>query len=116
MRSALAASEASSCSVVFASALNVVSETGPLISRSEEHTSELQSLRHLVCRLLLEKKKKISDHQQIQALSLTVLSDGRRDETEKNEQHHDKLCTHHIITHPYHRRAYDTGSAVTQLN
>src|SRR5947199_7548119 len=25
--------------------------------RSEEHTSELQSLRHLVCRLLLEKKK-----------------------------------------------------------
>src|SRR5262245_62730912 len=28
------------------------------MSRSEEHTSELQSLRHLVCRLLLEKKKK----------------------------------------------------------
>src|SRR5258705_8947599 len=28
------------------------------IERSEEHTSELQSLRHLVCRLLLEKKKK----------------------------------------------------------
>src|SRR5437899_5322205 len=27
------------------------------IARSEEHTSELQSLRHLVCRLLLEKKK-----------------------------------------------------------
>src|ERR1039458_3131874 len=26
-------------------------------TRSEEHTSELQSLRHLVCRLLLEKKK-----------------------------------------------------------
>src|SRR5437899_8460122 len=30
------------------------------IRRSEEHTSELQSLRHLVCRLLLEKKKKSS--------------------------------------------------------
>src|SRR5262245_15229652 len=29
-----------------------------LLARSEEHTSELQSLRHLVCRLLLEKKKK----------------------------------------------------------
>src|SRR5437899_4070552 len=28
-------------------------------ARSEEHTSELQSLRHLVCRLLLEKKKQI---------------------------------------------------------
>src|SRR5262245_55651830 len=32
-------------------------ETG-YCRRSEEHTSELQSLRHLVCRLLLEKKKK----------------------------------------------------------
>src|SRR5262245_63682869 len=33
-------------------------ETPPeLVARSEEHTSELQSLRHLVCRLLLEKKK-----------------------------------------------------------
>src|SRR5437899_8828437 len=29
----------------------------PQSPRSEEHTSELQSLRHLVCRLLLEKKK-----------------------------------------------------------
>src|SRR5947199_8546071 len=29
-------------------------------TRSEEHTSELQSLRHLVCRLLLEKKKPAS--------------------------------------------------------
>src|SRR2546425_7369674 len=29
-------------------------------SRSEEHTSELQSLAYLVCRLLLEKKKKRS--------------------------------------------------------
>src|SRR5437899_9893975 len=28
--------------------------------RSEEHTSELQSLRHLVCRLLLEKKKNVN--------------------------------------------------------
>src|SRR5690554_7927028 len=30
----------------------------PLYTRSEEHTSELQSRPHLVCRLLLEKKKK----------------------------------------------------------
>src|SRR5205814_10220043 len=30
---------------------------GAGVGRSEEHTSELQSLRHLVCRLLLEKKK-----------------------------------------------------------
>src|SRR5262245_64954581 len=32
--------------------------------RSEEHTSELQSLRHLVCRLLLEKKKNNTKHTQ----------------------------------------------------
>src|SRR2546422_3452437 len=31
---------------------------GPRVTRSEEHTSELQSRLHLVCRLLLEKKKK----------------------------------------------------------
>src|SRR5262245_37938672 len=31
-------------------------------ARSEEHTSELQSLRHLVCRLLLEKKKTHTAH------------------------------------------------------
>src|SRR2546425_7733385 len=30
-------------------------------NRSEEHTSELQSLAYLVCRLLLEKKKKKAD-------------------------------------------------------
>src|SRR5205809_6744976 len=44
---------------------NYGSEKWPLIcdlrlARSEEHTSELQSRLHLVCRLLLEKKKSIS--------------------------------------------------------
>src|SRR5216684_8741273 len=34
----------------------------PLRNRSEEHTSELQSRLHLVCRLLLEKKKQIKKH------------------------------------------------------
>src|SRR5882724_2506601 len=34
--------------------------TARRFARSEEHTSELQSLRHLVCRLLLEKKNKPS--------------------------------------------------------
>src|SRR5437660_3691934 len=38
------------------------------LERSEEHTSELQSRGHLVCRLLLEKKKK------------TASPSGRRDE------------------------------------
>src|SRR2546422_11555200 len=32
---------------------------GSVVNRSEEHTSELQSRLHLVCRLLLEKKKKL---------------------------------------------------------
>src|SRR5689334_23540208 len=36
-----------------------ISVRGP---RSEEHTSELQSQFHLVCRLLLEKKKKTKTH------------------------------------------------------
>src|SRR2546422_1615454 len=33
-------------------------KNGVIVSRSEEHTSELQSRLHLVCRLLLEKKKR----------------------------------------------------------
>src|SRR5437899_5371431 len=41
-------------------------ELGKLQSRSEEHTSELQSLRHLVCRLLLEKKNDFSTSQRLQ--------------------------------------------------
>src|SRR5260370_6075684 len=35
-------------------------EFAPIIQRSEEHTSELQSHLNLVCRLLLEKKKKVN--------------------------------------------------------
>src|SRR5687767_15694346 len=41
------------------------SSSGCARSRSEEHTSELQSLAYLVCRLLLEKKKKKSKRKQI---------------------------------------------------
>src|SRR2546425_8442852 len=42
-----------------ASVLSTVQRIADLLrSRSEEHTSELQSLAYLVCRLLLEKKKK----------------------------------------------------------
>src|SRR5207253_5447591 len=35
--------------------------TSTVLSRSEEHTSELQSRGHLVCRLLLEKKKQTNN-------------------------------------------------------
>src|SRR2546429_5640805 len=44
--------------------------------RSEEHTSELQSRLHLVCRLLLEKKKKIKDKSLKQLLKIRIQSDG----------------------------------------
>src|SRR6202023_1817079 len=52
--------------------------------RSEEHTSELQSLRHLVCRLLLEKKNVIPpcpprrgvDHVNVRKLGPAKMGDG----------------------------------------
>src|SRR5438309_4961506 len=46
---------------VLPSSLASKMEARAMPSRSEEHTSELQSQFHLVCRLLLEKKKNISD-------------------------------------------------------
>src|SRR3712207_7378072 len=39
---------------------SVVTANKALLARSEEHTSELQSRQYLVCRLLLEKKKIIT--------------------------------------------------------
>src|SRR2546422_8209329 len=45
--------------LVSADTLRVGLPRGLAIARSEEHTSELQSRLHLVCRLLLEKKKRI---------------------------------------------------------
>src|SRR2546429_6367572 len=43
--------------VVYQSQLDIFGFAGIIAARSEEHTSELQSRLHLVCRLLLEKKK-----------------------------------------------------------
>src|SRR5690349_24157990 len=43
-------------------------------TRSEEHTSELQSRRDLVCRLLLEKKKKKTHNATITTNTTTILS------------------------------------------
>src|SRR2546422_4211992 len=40
----------------------------PFLVRSEEHTSELQSRLHLVCRLLLEKKKKLTPPARAEAI------------------------------------------------
>src|SRR5205814_9937947 len=48
--------------------------------RSEEHTSELQSLRHLVCRLLLEKKNNMhmaaNEKDPVDAILCTQISEG----------------------------------------
>src|SRR2546429_2724366 len=51
-----------SCAICrYSSTTGLRSVTTPsTVTRSEEHTSELQSRLHLVCRLLLEKKKKLT--------------------------------------------------------
>src|SRR5687768_17791118 len=46
--------------ILEADLLRILCGANQLQGRSEEHTSELQSRLHLVCRLLLEKKKKKS--------------------------------------------------------
>src|SRR5438034_2591314 len=48
--------------------------SAPLWLRSEEHTSELQSHSDLVCRLLLEKKKKYSPHSRSPSSSSPFIS------------------------------------------
>src|SRR5687768_18282893 len=46
-------------------AIVVLGPRGATIRRSEEHTSELQSRLHLVCRLLLEKKKQLDQQRHL---------------------------------------------------
>src|SRR5690554_7421462 len=51
---------AQNASAMFTNGVVDIAEAFCAMPRSEEHTSELQSRPHLVCRLLLEKKKKTS--------------------------------------------------------
>src|SRR5258708_14319407 len=60
------------------------------IIRSEEHTSELQSPDHLVCRLLLEKKKK-DTHPRRQRQTATC---GSTDARVRADRHHDHTVHH----------------------
>src|SRR5687767_15458132 len=46
--------------------------------RSEEHTSELQSLAYLVCRLLLEKKKKQDHHESCGCETQNAMTDSTK--------------------------------------
>src|SRR2546422_8313892 len=55
-----------------------------LVDRSEEHTSELQSRLHLVCRLLLEKKKKIAISRESYNARTTNTRDSENDHDKPN--------------------------------
>src|SRR5258708_18440515 len=66
--------------------------------RSEEHTSELQSPDHLVCRLLLEKKKKTSTHRLAAKISSQYVP----------EQYNE-----HIFVGDFRPAGGDTSSAAT---
>src|SRR5258706_1438018 len=76
--------------------------------RSEEHTSELQSLTNLVCRLLLEKKKE--DPRIAQKISIEV----RRDHKQRLRatQPHDDAC---LRTCGTYRRAYGSDVNADRL-
>src|SRR5689334_24453353 len=60
-------------------------------ARSEEHTSELQSQFHLVCRLLLEKKK-----------VLTLTNESRERHIQVTKQRHDATRISQNLTHNLH--------------
>src|SRR2546425_6142173 len=70
-KSALSPAFASTCSTRAAKPLSTFSVA--LALRSEEHTSELQSLAYLVCRLLLEKKKNTVKQRDAHAQFRTLL-------------------------------------------
>src|SRR5256884_2284534 len=62
----------------------------PASMRSEEHTSELQSRLHLVCRLLLEKKNDSNhgiNHNTFSVNVLNLFSRSRRNTNKRNSKH-----------------------------
>src|SRR5262245_63915947 len=81
-------------------------------ARSEEHTSELQSLRHLVCRLLLEKKKKRIITSEASTVQLTVKSRPRQNGTLLASQYSGRTVSKQI-RHEVNRTKCDTRNATT---
>src|SRR5205823_9137991 len=69
--------------------LRGIGGSGADIVRSEEHTSELQSLAYLVCRLLLEKKKTRNRH------VLLILAPGRHHAYLPTPPDHTRLAAPH---------------------
>src|SRR5262245_64752318 len=59
--------------------------------RSEEHTSELQSLRHLVCRLLLEKKKKNKKESQNKVNTYSYEETNRKNSNRQIHAKHERI-------------------------
>src|SRR2546430_5997651 len=78
-----------------------------VIARSEEHTSELQSQSNLVCRLLLEKKKKI----------ITAILLVPRDDLMSNKKHNLKHLQHAnpIIYHTTISTSYEAHRSTKRL-
>src|SRR5690349_23276348 len=66
-----------------------VYDSRPSYTRSEEHTSELQSRRDLVCRLLLEKKKKET---RIQQSNMRDRWPGPTEQSEEIKREHRARC------------------------
>src|SRR5690625_6614334 len=56
------------------------------LERSEEHTSELQSRGHLVCRLLLEKKKQLYQNSQLVRANVRMPPPNPRQTTPHNRR------------------------------
>src|SRR5260221_9839485 len=61
----------------------------PQLARSEEHTSELQSHSDLVCRLLLEKKKKTNTHSHVPDDFVQYATDNNETAGLANRRTHD---------------------------
>src|SRR2546425_2909125 len=77
--------------------------------RSEEHTSELQSLAYLVCRLLLEKKKNTSEIQSLDYFVCRVLVAKKKEKSPHvviGYNRYVSTFTMHCPTSTYTARAY----------
>src|SRR5262245_64356015 len=76
-------------------------------TRSEEHTSELQSLRHLVCRLLLEKKKKKITNKKAIPLSLPISHQASMNASSNPPPQHTRKRTRRETDQtPYHDKRH----------
>src|SRR5256885_2079935 len=88
------------------------------VDRSEEHTSELQSPCNLVCRLLLEKKKKtniISAIRSLQKHTLTAIQHTYRIYRFFNENDNKRSNTHTSVTSTEHKNMKSLQSIALQI-